>query len=248
MTITVTLVQVQALDITAGLSYRVIVVSTESFDHLAARYDAWFETTEGRAIFDEEVEALLLVKGRGPGRWLEVGVGTGRFASSFGVEEGLDPSQSMLEHAKRRGIHTRLGTAEKLPYEDSTFDGVLVVTTLCFTTDPAQSLSEFARVLKPGGALVIGLIPASSPWGREYARRGALGHELFSHARFLEVDETVKLAAIAGLRLVDAASTLLRPPGEPLLGPHLVERGAVPGAGFVALHFQKRPRTSRDKN
>ena len=221
------------------------MASTAPFDHLAARYDAWFETPEGRTIFDEEVEALLLIKGRTPGKWLEVGVGTGRFASAFGVEEGVDPSPSMLDHANRRGVHTQLGTAEKLPYEDGTFDGVLVVTTLCFTTDPARSLLEFARVLKSAGAVVIGLIPASSPWGREYARRGALGHELFSHARFLEVDETVRLAAVAGFKLVDAASTLLRPPGEPLLGPHLVERGAVPGAGFVALRFQKRPVASR---
>ena len=132
------------------------------YDFLGKRYD-WFGGYEARAK-ERSAEMLGLTPGL---RLLEVGVGTGRFASAFGVEEGVDPSPSMLDHANRRGVHTQLGTAEKLPYEDGTFDGVLVVTTLCFTTDPARSLLEFARVLKSAGAVVIGLIPASSPWGRK---------------------------------------------------------------------------------
>ncbi len=210
------------------------------FDRVAARYDAWYDSPEGRSVFEQEVEALLLVKGRQPGRWLEAGVGTGRFAAAFGVAEGVDPSLPMLKLASRRGIHTQAGTAETLPYDDRSFDGVLVVTTLCFTTDPEQSLREFARVLRPSGAVVIGIIPSASPWGQEYARRGAAGDDLFAHARFLDVDQTVRMAAGAGLTLVDAASALLQPPGEVPAMPHQVERGALPGAGFVALRFENR--------
>jgi len=219
------------------------VATTDPFDGIAARYDSWYDSPEGRALFDQEVEALLLVKGRAPGRWLEVGVGTGRFASAFGVKDGVDPSLSMRALAERRGIHAREGAAEALPYDDGSFDGVLVVATLCFTTDPAQSLREFVRVLGPEGALVIGLIPSGSPWGQEYARKGAAGHPLFSHARFLDVDETVRMVAEAGLILTDAASALLQPPGRAPGQSHRVERGAVPGAGFVALRFE-RPRRS----
>ncbi|MCK9356041.1 MAG: methyltransferase domain-containing protein [Dehalococcoidia bacterium] len=218
------------------------MATADPFDHVAAKYDAWYDSPEGRALFDQEVEALLLVKGRVPGRWLEVGVGTGRFASAFGVEDGVDPSQSMRNLAAQRGIHAREGAAEALPYDDGSFDGVLVVATLCFTTDPAQSLREFLRVLRPEGTLVIGLIPSASPWGQEYARKGAAGHPLFSHARFLDVDETVRMAADAGLILTDAASALLQPPGRAPAHSHRVERGAVPGAGFVALRFRRRGR------
>lgn len=215
---------------------------TNPFDRAAARYDAWYDSPEGRSVFEREVEALLLVKGRQPGRWLEVGVGTGRFGEAFGVEEGIDPSLRMLAFAAERGIHTQVGAAETLPYGDGSFDGLLIVTTLCFTTDPERSLQEFARVLRPGGVLVIGLIPSASPWGREYARRGTAGDDVFAQARFLDVDQTVRMAAGAGLRLVDAASTLLQPPGETAAVPHHVERGALPGAGFVALRFEKRSR------
>jgi len=216
------------------------VATTDPFDRVAAKYDAWYDSPEGRAIFDEEVEALLLVKGRMPGRWLEVGVGTGRFASAFGVEDGIDPSPSMRSIAARRGIRTREGVAEALPYDDGSFDGVLVVATLCFTANPARSLRECVRVLRPQGALVVGLIPSASPWGQEYARKAAAGHPLYSQARFFDVDETVCMAAQAGLILTDAASALLQPPGKAAVQGHRVERGAVPGAGFVALRFGRR--------
>ncbi len=222
------------------MPYRVSVAMTDPFDGIAARYDAWYDSPEGRAVFDEEVEALLLVKGRMPGSWLEVGVGTARFASAFGVEDGVDPSLSMRSIAAQRGIRAREGVAEALPYGDGSFDGVLVVATLCFTTDPARSLREFVRVLRLEGALVIGLVPSGSPWGQEYARRGAAGHPIFSHARFFDVDETVCMAARAGLVLTDAASALLQPPGKATVQGHRVERGAVPGAGFVALRFERR--------
>lgn len=218
------------------------MATTDPFDGVAAQYDAWYDSPEGRALFDQEVEALLLVKGRVPGRWLEVGVGTGRFAAAFGVQDGVDPSLSMRSLAAQRGIRAQEGAAEALPYDDGSFDGVLVVATLCFTTDPARSLREFTRVLRPGGALVIGLIPSASPWGQEYARKGAAGHPLFSRARFLDVDETVRMAAEAGLILTDAASALLQPPGRAPAQSHRVERGAIPGAGFVALRFKSRGR------
>jgi ubiquinone/menaquinone biosynthesis C-methylase UbiE len=84
-------------------------------DHEAARYDAWFDSPQGQVLFRAEVEAIRrLVKGL-PGPWLEVGVGTGRFAQALGIPYGVDPAWSVLLLARRRGIHVVQGRGEALP-------------------------------------------------------------------------------------------------------------------------------------
>ncbi len=220
------------------MSYRSIVISGP-FDSIAREYDAWYDSKEGSTIFEEEVQALLLVKGRVPGRWLEVGVGTGRFANELGVSDGIDPSGEMLALAAARGISTKRGVAETLPYGDKEFDGVLFVVTLCFVESPACAFEECARVLRPKGACVVGIVPASSPWGQEYQRKAKAGHPVYSHATFFSVEEVVRLASGCGLMLQDAASALLWPPGEAQIQHNRVVRGARPDAGFVALRFQR---------
>ena len=57
--------------------------SVTTFDELAAEYDAWFEE-EGKVIFATEVQALQEVLPSLPEPWLEVGVGSGRFAQALG--------------------------------------------------------------------------------------------------------------------------------------------------------------------
>jgi SAM-dependent methyltransferase len=129
------------------------------------RYDSWFERYE--AAYHSEllaVRALLPWEGLG----LEVGVGTGRFAAPLGVQWGIDPSPAMRSYATRRGISVRPGTAEQLPFEDESFDTVLMVTTICFVDDIWQAFAEAHRVLCPGGQLVIGFIDRASKLGEEY--------------------------------------------------------------------------------
>lgn len=212
---------------------------SECFDAIAQEYDRWYDSDDGAAIFREETEALLLVKGRVPGRWLEVGVGTGRFAEALKVSDGVDPSPAMRALASSRGIRVEPGAAEHLPYADQSFDGVLTVVTLCFVEDPAAAMVECARVLKRSGALVAGIIPSTGSWGREYARKGRAGHPVYSHARFLSLEETVRLAANAGLLLKDAASALLWAPSDTEMPECRVVRGARSDAGFVALRFER---------
>jgi len=206
------------------------------FDTKAAAYDAWFDSPEGRLIFTQESACLEELIGGVEGRWLEVGVGTGRFAHALGVTEGVDPSSAVLEMASRRGIRTRVGCGEDLPYADGVFDGVLMVVTVCFLADAAKTLEECSRVLEPGGRVVVGLVPADSPWGELYARKGREGHPFYSAAGFYTCDEVVALAVRAGLAFGLARSCLFTPPGEPLTaGPP--REGIVPNAGFVALEF-----------
>jgi len=74
------------------------------FDSLASAYDAWFET-EGELIFAIEVQALGEVLPSLPKPWIEVGVGSGRFAQSLGIEMGLDPSIKLLDIITVEGTH-----------------------------------------------------------------------------------------------------------------------------------------------
>lgn len=72
---------------------------TQAFDAIADSYDAWYDSLDGRTIFEAELACLRLLVGHCRGRWLEVGVGSGRFASMLGVAAGIDPSARMRETA-----------------------------------------------------------------------------------------------------------------------------------------------------
>lgn len=222
---------------------------TQAFDPIAESYDRWYDTPEGQAIFDAELACFRLLCVERRGRWLEVGVGTGRFASMLGVAEGIDPSPRMLEIAARRGIKTYAGYAEDLPFPDSYSDGVLLALALCFVADSQQALEECRRVLRPEGRLLLGVIPANSPWGRTYEKKGSEGHPVYARARFRTASETMVLVEGAGFELQDAASTLFwEPGGSPETEPR-VETGIVPEAGFLGLLFTKtgsRPPRSDD--
>jgi len=215
------------------------------FDRLASEYDKWFDSDEGRPIFEMETACLRDLIGESRTGWLEVGVGTGRFAQVLGVEDGIDPSVAMLEFAARRGIRTRQGRGEALPYRDASFNGVLLALTLCFVDDPRQVLRECGRVLRDEGHLVVGFVPSDSPWGQHYQRKGREGNPFHSEAEFFTCDQVIQMAASAGFDLERAASCLLSPPNEPL-SPSWRE-DIVKDAGFVAMRFVKMrlPRTGR---
>lgn len=138
---------------------------TEPFVHHHRRYDEWFERHSAAYLSELlAVRTLLPWSGRG----LEIGVGTGRFAAPLGVGFGIDPAAEMLGYARVRGVCVACAVAEALPFADAAFDYALIVTTICFVDDAAAMLREAARVLRPDGELVIGLIDRDSPLGREY--------------------------------------------------------------------------------
>ena len=228
--------------------------SFELFDREAARYDAWFDSERGKALFDSEVLCLRELAAGLPRPWLELGVGTGRFAEALGIEVGVDTARGALEYAARRGVRVVPGVGQALPFEDGEFGAAFVIVTICFADDPGGLLLEAARVagqLAPGsagarlkagkeGGVVLGIVPAGSPWGRFYAEKGRAGHTFYSQARFFGLDELEDLARGAALRFERCISTLFQRPGP---GSFEVERpreGRHDEAGFVAALCRRR--------
>lgn len=140
----------------------------EPFDEQAVEYDAWFD--KHAELYQAELEALRTLV-PAAGRGVEIGVGTGRFASPLGISIGVEPSPGMAELARQRGVEVLKGVAEALPCADNSFDHALMVTVVCFLNDIAKAFREAGRILKPGGTLVIGSSTVRASWVAAMSRR-----------------------------------------------------------------------------
>ena len=141
------------------------MAKTKPFKNHLAEYEQWFE--DNIYVYKSELMAIRRFIPNS-GRGVEVGVGSGLFASKLDIKEGCDPSKNMLNLAAERGIEVTEGCAEKLPYMSESFDFALMVTTICFVDDVHKSLEEIRRILKPGGFVIIGFVDKNSPVGKIY--------------------------------------------------------------------------------
>lgn len=208
------------------------------FDDLALEYDAWFDR-EGSLIFLTEVRAFRELSPTLPKPWLEIGVGSGRFAQALGIETGLDPSSKLLHIARRRGINAFLGRGEQGLFDEESFGTVFLIVTLCFLDSPVDVLKEANRILMPGGKIVLGLVLKESPWGQFYQLKKAQGHRFYKYATFYSCDEVVRLIVQAGFTTDKIVSTLFQKPGEV----HRTEEpreGYFQDAGFTIIVAGKR--------
>jgi SAM-dependent methyltransferase len=127
----------------------------------AALYDRSLKATEEAGLRRMRGELLA---GAG-GRVLELGAGTGVNLDLYpaGVDELVlsEPDPHMAKRLRAKlGPSGRQATVveapgERLPFEDDSFDTVVTTLVLCTTPDPAATLAEAARVLKPGGRLLF---------------------------------------------------------------------------------------------
>ena len=203
------------------------------FDYLASDYDAWFDG-EGRLVFAIEVQAFqevlpFLVK-----PWLEVGVGSGRFAQTLGIETGIDPSVRLLNMARGRGIAVFLGKGEQEPLVAGSFGTVFIIVALCFVASPLAVLREAYRISPPGGKVVLGLVLKESPWGRLFENKKKQGHPFYRLATFYRYDEVVGLLGQADFIVEKVIATLFQKPGE-VEHMELPREDFSPDAGFTVI-------------
>jgi SAM-dependent methyltransferase len=203
------------------------------FDDLAAEYDAWFDKG-GSLLFFIEVKAFKSLLSYLPKPWLEIGVGSGRFAQALGIDTGVDPSIKLIEMARQRDITAFLGGGEQELFDEESFGTVFLIVTLCFLDSPLDVLREVSRILMPGGKIVLGLVLKESPWGQFYLVKKTRGHRFYKHATFYSYEETAGLLDQAGFVTEKIFSTLFQRPGRV----HHAEEpkeGYFPDAGFTII-------------
>lgn len=181
---------------------------------------------------------------------LDVGCGDGALASELtrhgAIVTGLDADPAMITAARKRSdieatqIQLIEGQAETLPLRTGAFDYTLAVTTLCFVQDARRAIAEMARVLKPGGRLVIGELGRWSLWAAQRRIRGWLGDPTWRAAMFRTTVELRALIEAAGLSVIEIRGAVYYPPcsiaarvlapADPWLG-----RMTTLGAAFITV-------------
>jgi len=179
---------------------------TEPFEKYSDEYDAWFD--KNRELYDAEVEAIRQLIPWPGAEGVEVGVGSGKFAAPLGVKIGVEPSEKMALRAEDQGIRVYRGVAEHLPFSDSRFDFVLMVTTICFVDDVMKSFREAYRVLKPGGCIIVGFVDKDSELGRQYADKLDVSR-FYKEATFFSTQGVLNYLKEAGFGTVRIKQTLL---------------------------------------
>lgn len=207
------------------------------FDLLAKEYDSWFDQ-EGKLIFEIEVEAFKKILPQLPKPWLEIGVGSGRFAQALGIEVGIDPSVKLLEIAKNRGIEVYPVRGEEHFFKQNSFGTVFLIVTLCFVNSPVGVLKEANLILKPDGKIVLGLVLRDSPWGRFYLAKKKEGHRFYSYANFYSFNEVERFLLDSGFKIERIISTLFQPPNN-VKELEFPKEGLFDSAGFTVIVASK---------
>jgi ubiquinone biosynthesis O-methyltransferase len=214
-------------------------------------YASWRATPLGSITEAIEQRLMLELAGELQGRRVvDVGCGDGALAcvmASRGADvTGIDPDPAMLaaarSHAAAAGVRAEFleGRVEQLPFPDASVEVIVSVTVLCFVPDAAGAVREMARVLRPGGRLVLGELGRWSLWAAIRRVRGWLGATTWRAARFRSAAELRALAEQAGLRVTMSRGTVYYPPLGPLARMLVpldtsFSRETTVGAAFVAL-------------
>jgi phosphatidylethanolamine/phosphatidyl-N-methylethanolamine N-methyltransferase len=133
----------------------------QAYDRWAPIYDLVFG-----GVFEKGRRAAIIATNKIGGRVLEVGIGTGISLPLYAPHVrifGTDISEAMLRKAKARVAELRLKNveglavmdAEKLEFPDNSFDVVMAQYVVTAVPNPEAALDEFARVLRPGGEMII---------------------------------------------------------------------------------------------
>lgn len=198
---------------------------TNSKDNLAdlpSSYSKWRSSALGQNTDALEQRLILDLTGDVARlNVLDIGCGDGEFAIKLckrgATVVGIDASLEMIAAAKRKAqehnaeITFEVAYAQSLPFQSDSFDLVIALTVLCFVRDPALVLSEMARVLRPGGKVVIGELGRWNSWAAARRVRGWLGSKMWHDAKFWTLSELHTLAREAGLTVTASHGAIYYP-------------------------------------
>jgi ubiquinone/menaquinone biosynthesis C-methylase UbiE len=199
------------------------VSTVTAYEQQSAGYDA----EEGGGLFavDEPLVAEYL-SGREPGVALDAACGTGRFAEFLARSGhqviGVDSSPDMLAHARRRVPEGdfRLGELDRLPLPDESVDVIVSALALVHVPRLQPVLAEFARVLRPGGDLVISDIHHELVTrGSAITARGPGGEPWITATYRHQLGDYLRPALSLGFQVRRCEEPSAAPPGAPLPEP-----------------------------
>ncbi len=185
---------------------------------------------------------------------LDVGCGDGLIASELARRGAhvtdLDADPTMIEAARSRAeaervqLHLIEGRVETLPFDDAVFDCVLAVTVLCFVENANRVVAEMARVLKPGGGLVLGELGRWNFWAAYRRIRGWLGRSTWRAATFWSVTSLLRLVDVGGFDVTAQRGSVYYPPcalAARVIAPVDLwfDRRMTLGAAFIATFATK---------
>ena len=168
--------------------------------------------TGAASVVDLRELVVAAVVDVAPRRVLEVGCGWGELAewiarATAADVVAVDLSPRMVDLARERGVDARVGDVQELPFDDGEFDRAVAAWMLYHVPDLDRGLGELARVLRPGGRLVVatnsafhlqelrelvGSGPSPSTFTRENGEELLRRH--FGHVRREDVDGQLELA------------------------------------------------------
>lgn len=172
--------------------------TAKHFDDIAGSWEnkIWVDKEE----FDQKVLNIAALTGEEIG--LDIGIGTGALAKKMNVKEmyGLDISKGMMEKCSLPRHKLIVGSGDKAPFLDETFDFVTSRNLLKHVDDIPLLLNEMKRLLKKGGKL---LIVESTPFTQEQCDIPTMAMRVVEpyHPRFFSKDELREMIEKAGFEI-----------------------------------------------
>jgi len=202
---------------------------------LVRKYDNWYEKCKFAYLSEINViEQLIPKKGLG----LEVGVGTGRFASVLNIPFGIDPAKESLKISHQRGVEVALAVGENLPFKNEIFDYLIMVISLSFLHDPKKALFEAKKVLKQKGKIIIGIVDKNSFLGKLYQKKKAGGHPFYREATLFSPSEVIDFLKKVNFKKFETYQTIFNFPDK-IKNIQQPMKGYGKG-GFVVIDAEKR--------
>ena len=194
-------------------------------------YERWYASSLGRAYarslgrllhpwLSHTLDLLVLDIGCGPGLTME------RLFPPEARIIGMDCSWEMAARAferSRQAGHPRqfvVGSAMRIPFSDRSFDLAFCVNCLEFVEHRELAFLEIARILRPSGRAVLGLLNRASIWEWTRRLRRPFSRKPYYRGRFYTTNEVEYLCASAGLKVEEIRKVAHFPPilPGPLLG------------------------------